>query len=72
MHLPSVLDLLIWVPIVAGIVVLLGGSDSAQSRTRWLALIGAAVSILPVIPLVAGFDSSLSTMQFVQQSAWLP
>ncbi|SIT36747.1 NADH-quinone oxidoreductase subunit M [Paraburkholderia piptadeniae] len=72
MHFPSVLDLLIWVPILAGLVVLASGSESAPNRTRWLALAGAAVSILPVIPLVSGFDSSLATMQFAEQLPWLP
>jgi NADH-quinone oxidoreductase subunit M len=72
MQLPSLLSLLIWVPIAAGLVVLGAGSDRAPGRTRWLALAGALAGLLPAIPLVAGFNNKLATMQFVENVRWLP
>ena len=65
MPLP-LLSLLIWIPIVAGFVVLRAGSDAARNRTRWLALIGAVAGFLPVIPLVAQFRNDVTSMQFVE------
>jgi NADH-quinone oxidoreductase subunit M len=71
MQSPPLLSLLIWVPIVAGIIVLRAGSGS-PGRARWLALIGALAGLLPVIPLVAGFQNGVPSMQFVENVKWLP
>jgi NADH-quinone oxidoreductase subunit M len=71
MQSPPLLSLLIWVPIVAGILVLRAGSGS-PGRARWLALIGAIAGLLPVIPLVAGFQNGVPAMQFVENVKWLP
>jgi len=68
----SLLSLLIWVPIVAGVIVLFAGSDSTPNRVRWLALAGAIAGFVPAIPLVAGFRNSVVTMQFVEYHKWLP
>ena len=59
MQLPPLLSQLIWIPIVAGLVVLRAGSDRALNRTRWIALIGALAGLAPVIPLVHGFENPL-------------
>jgi NADH-quinone oxidoreductase subunit M len=56
---------------VAGIIVLRAGSGS-PGRARWLALIGAIAGLLPVIPLVAGFQNGVPAMQFVENVKWLP
>ncbi|MEW9586572.1 NADH-quinone oxidoreductase subunit M [Paraburkholderia sp. DGU8] len=71
MPLP-LLSLLIWIPIVAGLVVLRAGSDAARGRTRWLALAGAVAGFLPVIPLAAHFRDDVTTMQFVENVRWSP
>ncbi|MGF6239784.1 MULTISPECIES: complex I subunit 4 family protein [Paraburkholderia] len=71
MQSAPLLSLLIWVPIVAGIIVLRAGSGS-PGRARWLALIGALAGLLPVIPLVAGFQNGVPAMQFVENVKWLP
>jgi len=71
MQSPPLLSLLIWVPIVAGIIVLRAGSGS-PGRARWLALIGALAGLLPVIPLVAGFQNGVPSKQFVENVKWLP
>jgi NADH-quinone oxidoreductase subunit M len=68
----SLLSLLTWIPICAGIVVLCTSSERAPGRTRWLALIGALAGLAPVIPLVAGFRDDSSAMQFVENVKWLP
>src|SRR5258708_12190633 len=72
MPLPPLLSLLIWIPIVAGLVVLRAGSDAARSRTRWLALTGAVAGFLPVIPLVSNFRNDVTSMQFVENVRWSP
>ncbi len=72
MHLPLLLSLTIWVPVLAGILVLCAGSDRSPGRTRWLALVGALAGLAPTIPLVVGFQDKLATMQFVEKAAWLP
>ena len=71
MQSAPLLSLLIWVPIVAGIIVLRVGSGS-PGRARWLALIGALAGLVPAIPLVAGFTNGVPSMQFVENVKWLP
>src|ERR1700754_211785 len=72
MQLPPLLSQLIWIPIVAGLVVLRAGSDRALNRTRWIALIGALAGLAPVIPLVHGFENHAVALQFVENTPWLP
>ncbi|GAB2892694.1 NADH-quinone oxidoreductase subunit M [Paraburkholderia jirisanensis] len=72
MQLPPLLSQLIWIPIVAGLVVLRAGSDRALNRTRWIALIGALAGLAPVIPLVHGFENHAVALQFVENAPWLP
>ncbi|MEO5766280.1 MAG: NADH-quinone oxidoreductase subunit M [Casimicrobiaceae bacterium] len=68
------LSLAIWVPIVAGLVVLAAGRDGerAAAPTRWIALIGAVAGFLVTVPLYAKFDVTTSAMQFVERSEWIP
>ncbi|MDR5815271.1 NADH-quinone oxidoreductase subunit M [Caballeronia sp. LZ033] len=70
MHLPSVLSFLIWIPVVSGIFVLTFSASATLSRA--VALFGAVLGILPLVPLLAHFDASSSAMQFVEQIDWLP
>jgi NADH-quinone oxidoreductase subunit M len=65
------LSLAIWVPIVAGVVVLATGADRRASRARVIALAGALIGFLVTIPLVAGFDTGTSAMQFVELTPWI-
>jgi NADH-quinone oxidoreductase subunit M len=65
------LTLAIFVPIVAGALLLwLGGDDRAQF-TRRLALAGALAGFLVTIPLYTGFDASTAAMQFVEKAEWI-
>jgi NADH-quinone oxidoreductase subunit M len=60
------LSLAIWIPIVAGCIVLATGSDRYAREARWIALAGAVVGFLVTLPLVTGFDPHTSAMQFVE------
>src|SRR5574340_117541 len=66
----SILSLVIWVPIVAGVVVLATGSDRNAALARWLALAGALLGLIVAIPLVTGVDTSTPAMQFVEKARW--
>src|SRR5512143_1472706 len=68
----SILSLVIWVPIVAGMLVLATGSDRNAPLARWLALAGALLGLIVAIPLITGFDGTTSAMQFVEKAAWIP
>ena len=65
------LSLSVWVPILTGLVVLATGSDRNASFARAIALAGAVVGFLVTIPLVTGFDTGTSAMQFVENRAWI-
>ncbi|RII84143.1 NADH-quinone oxidoreductase subunit M [Neopusillimonas maritima] len=65
------LTLSIFVPIVAGLLVLLLGRDDRPGLTRWLSLAGAVLGFLVTLPLYAGFNNNTSDMQFVEKSPWI-
>jgi len=66
------LSLAIWIPIVAGLIVLATGSDRNAPLARALALAGAVLGLLVTIPLWTGFDTTTSAMQFVELKTWIP
>lgn len=66
------LSLAIWVPIAAGLAVLLTGSDRNAPLARMLALLGSVVGLLVTVPLYLRFDLTTPVMQFVELSAWIP
>jgi len=65
------LSLAVWVPIIAGLIVLAVG-DRNPREARWISLVGAIVGFLVTIPLVAGFQTGTSAMQFVELNPWIP
>ena len=65
------LTLAIFVPIVAGLILLVVGRDDRPEFTRSLALAGALAGLLVTIPLYTGFDSSTAAMQFVEKVEWI-
>ncbi len=65
------LTLSIFVPIVAGLLVLLLGRDDRPGLTRWLSLAGAALGFLVTLPLYAGFNNNTASMQFVEKTSWI-
>jgi NADH-quinone oxidoreductase subunit M len=65
----------IWVPILAGALVLAtGANEGGSSRAavaRWVALAGSVLGFLVTIPLYTGFDLSTASMQFVELAPWI-
>jgi len=64
------LSLIIWLPILIGVVVFATGGDRNAQLARWIALAGSILGFLVAIPLYTGFDPSTSAMQFVEEHAW--
>ena len=65
------LSLVIWLPIVVGLVVFATGSDRNAQLARMVAIAGSILGFLVAIPLYLQFDSALSTMQFVEHHSWV-
>lgn len=63
------LSLIIWLPVVFGLIVLILG-DRDLRVARWLSLAGAVLGFLIAMPLLSGFDITISSMQFVEHFAW--
>jgi NADH-quinone oxidoreductase subunit M len=68
----NILSLSIWVPILAGVLVLAAGSDKHAGVTRWLALLGSIAGFLVTLPLYARFDYSDGGFQFQEGYNWIP
>ncbi len=64
------LSLVIWLPIIVGLIVLAIGNDRNTLLSRWLSLVGAIFGLIVALPLYTRFDPALSTMQFVEQYVW--
>jgi len=67
----GLLSLSIWVPIAFGVLLLALGRDEQANAVRWVALIGAVVSLLLTLPLYGQFDNSTAAMQFVENVPWI-
>ncbi|MCI2807075.1 NADH-quinone oxidoreductase subunit M [Eoetvoesiella caeni] len=65
------LTLSIFVPIVAGLIVLAVGRDDRPGLTRWLSLIGSVLGFLVTLPLYTGFRYDTADMQFVENTPWI-
>ncbi|MEL6871077.1 MAG: NADH-quinone oxidoreductase subunit M [Pseudomonadota bacterium] len=76
MTLQNILSLLIWLPILGGVLVLLigDGGDATSARAgamRWFALgVSLLIAVLS-IPLYTGFDTATASMQFVERVPWV-
>ena len=66
----SLLSLLIWLPLLGGIILLPMGDDRAP-LVRLLALIIAIVTFILSIPLWTGFDVTATQLQFVEKTPWV-
>jgi NADH-quinone oxidoreductase subunit M len=67
----GLLSLSIWTPIFFGVVLLAFGRDDQAKIVRWVALIGAVISLLVTLPLYDGFKLGTSAMQFVEKTPWI-
>jgi len=66
------LSLAIWVPIFAGLLVLLTGDDDNASSARWIALLGSLLAFAVTIPLYTGFNITDGGFQFQEGYSWIP
>ncbi len=67
----NLLSLLIWFPVVGGVLVLATGGDRRAMTARWLALGISVATFIFSIPLWTGFNRSTADMQFVERSTWI-
>jgi NADH-quinone oxidoreductase subunit M len=68
------LSLSIWLPILAGLGVLVAGRNdngSGAATARRIALIGALIGFLVTIPLYTGFDTHSAGFQFQEKLLWI-
>ncbi len=66
------LSLVIWTPIIGGLLVLFFSKDEQAPLARVIALAVAVLTFLLTIPLWTGFDKSTYQMQFVEYASWIP
>ncbi len=66
------LSLVIWLPIIGGLVVLAVGAKENNGAARWAALIVSVLTFLVSIPLFTSFDTGTAEMQFVEKTEWIP
>ena len=67
----ELLSLVIWFPIVGGILVLATGGEQNAPVARKLALGFSVASFLLSLSLYTGFDNTTAAMQFVERKAWI-
>jgi NADH-quinone oxidoreductase subunit M len=65
------LSALIWLPIGAGVLVLLLG-DRSIVLGRWVALVASVATLCISFPVLAHFDSSTAAFQFIERAPWIP
>ena len=67
----KMLSILIWLPIAAGIVVLLLG-EGRIAIARWVALAASVATLALCVPLWHQFDITTPALQFVEDVSWIP
>ena len=65
------LSVLIWLPILAGMLVLLLGSEHGARAGKFVALGASVLTFVLSVPLYTGFDALTADMQFVERLAWI-
>lgn len=68
----KLLTLAIWVPVLAGLLVLASGGDRNAPLQRAIALVGSILGFLVTIPLYTGFKLGDAGMQFEERVSWIP
>src|SRR5690242_17331076 len=71
MNAAPYLSLAIWLPILAGLLVLAAGDDRRAPLQRSMALGGAVFGFLVTLPLYLKFDTASAAMQFVEKASWI-
>lgn len=65
------LSILIWLPILSGVLILGTGGDQRASIARKLALGFSVLIFVLSLSLYTGFDASTADMQFVEHANWI-
>ena len=65
------LSLVIWLPVIGGIVVLATGSDKNAPVARVLALLVSLLTLVASIPLYTEFNNATVGMQFLEYIPWI-
>lgn len=65
------LSLVIWTPIIGGLLLLAFGKKDNAANTRILALLISVITFVLSIPLYTGFDTSTAVMQFSENTPWI-
>lgn len=67
-----ILSFSIWLPILAGFLLLLLGVDNKPALTRWLALVFSVAAFAITLPLYTHFDYARGAFQFEEFARWIP
>src|SRR5690348_17175471 len=67
----GLLSLAIWLPILAGVILLAAGREDQAVAVRWTALFVSLVSFLVTLPLISAFDTRTAAMQFQEKLPWI-
>jgi len=65
------LSLVIWIPVLGGIVVLVAGSYTNSATARIIALLFSIITFVLSIPLYTDFNTATAAMQFTELSPWI-
>jgi NADH-quinone oxidoreductase subunit M len=65
------LSLLIWLPMLGGVLALAVGGDHYPNRARVIALVTSLISIVLCAYLFWNFDTTTSVMQFQEHIPWI-
>lgn len=65
------LSLLIWLPVLGGIIIICISNDKNPNLARYIALIISIISLALCVPLYLHFDLHTYHMQFVENISWI-
>ena len=66
------LSLVIWAPIIGGVLVLFANKEEQANVAKMIALVASVITFLLTIPLYTAFDVSTYQMQFAEKASWIP
>ena len=68
---PNILSILIWLPVLGGILILSTGGDRNAQLARKIALGFSVGTFLLSLSIYADFDINTASMQFVERYRWI-
>jgi NADH-quinone oxidoreductase subunit M len=66
----GLLSIVIWLPIVGGLLTLALGDERAPAA-RWVALLSALLTLAACVPLYSGFVNGTAEFQFIERVPWI-